>query len=98
MAVPIKPSIKQARRGRQVRPQPEYHREPFSSISSFRYNRRLVWAFIKLGFMVLGAIAGVILISILIFQFIGATIPMSLIGLVIVGLTIWLAARKIGGD
>jgi hypothetical protein len=48
--------------------------------------------------MVLAAIAVVILVSFLLFQFIRATMPMSLIALVIMGLTIWLVARKIGGD
>lgn len=94
MSIQTKPSIRQTHRGRQFRARREYYHESSPSIGSFGYSTRLIWAFIKIGFMILGAIAVVILVGVLLFQFIQATMPMSLIALAIMGLIIWLLCKS----
>jgi hypothetical protein len=82
MPVPTKPSIRQTRRARVPR-----------DIGLFVLGSGLVWPLIKIGFMILAAIAVVVLVGWLLFKFILVTMPMSLIALVIMGLIIWLIVK-----
>lgn len=93
MPIPTKPSLRQTHRANSFRAQREYYREPSSSIGSFWYSTRLIWTFVKIGFMILGAIAVVILVGMLLFQLIRAAMPMSLIALAILGFTAWLILK-----
>ncbi len=93
MAIPTKPSIRQTHRGRQVRVQREYYSEPSSSVGSSGYSTRLIWSFVKIAFMILGAIAGMAFVGWLLIQFIIQAVPISLIAIGIMGLIIWLIVK-----
>ena len=94
MSIPTKPSIRQTHRGRPFRAQRDYYRQTSSSTGSFGYSTRLIWSFIKIGFMILGAIAVVILVGMLLLQFIRATVPWSLIALAMMGLITWIIIKN----
>jgi len=93
MSIPTKPSIRQTHRGRPFRAQRDYYRQTSSSTGSFGYSTRLIWSFIKIGFMILGAIAVVIVVGMLLFQLIRAAMPISLIALAMIGFITWLIIK-----
>lgn len=82
MPIPTKPSIRQTHRAR-------------ASLDAglFWFSAGLIWPLIKIGFLILGAIAMAVLVGVLLFQFIRATMPMSLIALAIIGFTTWLIIK-----
>ena len=93
--IPTKPSIRQAHRSVRPRPSwnPDHRYEP--PLDSIRYNVRLWLAYVKLGFIILGAIAVVVIFFAFLVQFIWASWPLSFICFALIGVMVWFFIKEL---